>query len=38
MRAIKLESKSMEEYLLKIKGYADDLVGVGMPLINEQKF
>jgi len=36
MRAVKLESKTMEEYLLKIKGYVDERAGVGMLVRHEE--
>jgi len=35
MLAIKLDSISMEDYLLKIKSYVDELVGVGVLLRHE---
>ncbi|WVZ26690.1 hypothetical protein V8G54_005234 [Vigna mungo] len=36
MQCIKLDSKLIEEYLLKIKNYADELVGVGVPIRHEE--
>jgi len=36
MRAVSLDGKSIEEYLRKIKGYIDELVGVGVPVRYEE--
>lgn len=35
-RAVKLESKSVEDYLLKIKNYVDELAGVGFPVRHDE--
>ena len=36
MRVVSLDGKSIEEYLRKIKGYIDELVGVGVPVRYEE--
>ena len=36
MRAITLDGKSIDEYLHKIKGYVDELAGVGVPVRHEE--
>jgi len=36
MRAIKLDSKSMDEYLLRIINYMDELASVGAPVCHEE--
>jgi len=36
MRAVSLEGKTMDEYLHKIKGYVDELAGVGVPVRHEE--
>ncbi|WVZ04266.1 hypothetical protein V8G54_025072 [Vigna mungo] len=36
MRAVRLESKSVEDYLLKIKNYVDELAGVGFPVRHDE--
>ena len=36
MRAVSLEGKSMDEYLRKIKGYVDELVGIGVRVRHEE--
>ena len=36
IRAVSLEGKSMDEYLHKIKGYVDELAGVGVPVLHEE--
>ena len=36
MRGVKLHSKSMDEYLLKIKNYVDELAGVGALVRHEE--
>ncbi|KAH1060978.1 hypothetical protein GYH30_004458 [Glycine max] len=35
MRAVSLEGKSIDEYLCKIKGYVNELTGVGVPVHHE---
>ena len=36
MHAVSLEGKSMDEYLRKIKGYVDELAGVGVPVRHKE--
>ena len=36
MRAVTLDGKSIDEYLPKIKGYVDELAGVGVPVRHEE--
>ena len=36
MHAVSLEGKTMDEYLHKIKGYVDELAGVGVPVRHEE--
>ena len=36
MRAVSLDEKLIEEHLRKIKGYVDELVGVGVPVRHEE--
>ena len=36
MRVVSLDGKSIEEYLHKIKGYVDELAGVGIPVRQEE--
>ena len=36
MRTVTLDEKSIDEYLHKIKGYVDELAGVGVPVRHEE--
>ena len=36
MRAVTLDEKSIDEYLRKVKGYVDELAGVGVPVRHEE--
>ena len=36
MRAVTLDGKSIDEYLRKIKGYVDELAGVGVLVRHEE--
>jgi len=36
MRAVTLDGKTIEEYLHKIKGFVDELAGVGVPVCHEE--
>ena len=36
MRVVSLEGKTMDEYLQKIKGYIDELAGVGVLIRHEE--
>ena len=36
MRVVSLEGKSMDEDLHKIKGYVNELAGVGVPIFHEE--
>ena len=36
MHTVSLKGKSIDEYLRKIKGYVDELAGVGVPIRHEE--
>jgi len=36
MKAVTLDGKTIEEYLRKIKGFVDELAGVGVPIRHEE--